>query len=42
MVALPPTETIYDFKGYYESGDGDQKEPLSLENTMWQNTVLAS
>mmetsp|Transcript_11257 Transcript_11257/g.17054 ORF Transcript_11257/g.17054 Transcript_11257/m.17054 type:complete len:173 (-) Transcript_11257:2156-2674(-) len=70
IVANPPNDQIYDFKGYIESSDnsvlkkkislrgGDkkedllasagleepnsQKEPLSLENTMWANTVLAS
>lgn len=41
VTAMPPNEQIYDFKGnltYNES----QKEPLSLENMLWQNTVLAS
>ena len=41
VLAKPPTEEIYGFTGYYENAEG-QKEPLSLENTMWQNTVLAS
>lgn len=45
MIANPPNDQIYDFKGYYQTG-GDkqnvQKEGLSLENTLWANTVLAS
>lgn len=41
IVANPPTDQIYDFKGYYESESG-QREGLSLENTLWSNTVLAS
>lgn len=40
--ALPPTDQIYDFKGYLMEVDRYQKEPLSLENTLWANTVLAS
>ena len=45
MFANPPNNQIYDFKGYYFYGldaDSAQREPLSLENTLWQNTVLAS
>lgn len=42
VVAQPPTEAIYDFKGYFECPDTLEKLPLSLENTLWQNTVLAS
>ena len=75
MVANPPNDLIYDFKGYFESKelnilkvkkggnstgaetteiapmDEDllpdnaheaHRESLSLENTMWANTVLAS
>ena len=42
VVALPPSEEVYDFKAYFQSGDDSEREPLSLENTMWQNTVLAS
>jgi phospholipid-translocating ATPase len=41
----PPNKMIYDFKGVLRiSDDSDnlQKEPLSLENTMWASTVLAS
>mmetsp|Transcript_9424 Transcript_9424/g.14427 ORF Transcript_9424/g.14427 Transcript_9424/m.14427 type:complete len:122 (-) Transcript_9424:2531-2896(-) len=44
-----PSNKIYDFNGtfYYPSLPGDQvsretHEPLTLENTMWANTVLAS
>ena len=72
IVANPPNDQIYDFKGYFESnarvdrpntnqvnegGDGSLASPgndtellkneslreaLSLENTLWANTVLAS
>ena len=45
IVANPPTDQIYDFKGYFQmSGEqmNNQKEGLTLENTLWQNTVLAS
>lgn len=42
VVALPPSQEIYDFKGYYQANAGTDREPLSLENAMWQNTVLAS
>ena len=49
-MANPPNDLIYDFKGYFQKGkfrasfsDEDAlKEPLSLENTLWANTVLAS
>jgi phospholipid-translocating ATPase len=39
---LPPNEFIYDFKGYMLDEDTQHKEPLSLDNTLWANTVLAS
>lgn len=69
IVANPPNDQIYDFKGYFESNTSSrpnanqvneggslaspgndtellkndtQREALSLENTMWANTVLAS
>ena len=45
MFANPPNDQIYDFKGYFTNGveeENSQKESLSLENTLWQNTVLAS
>jgi len=42
VVALPPSQEIYDFKGYYQGPDDAEREPLSLENALWQNTVLAS
>ena len=69
IVANPPNDLIYDFKGYFESSEltqinnspkideemagnkkedllsgdsGAQRESLSLENTLWANTVLAS
>ena len=44
-----PSNKIYDFNGtfIYPSAPGDAidkeiQEPLTLENTMWSNTVLAS
>lgn len=40
-MSTPPSELIYDFAGYLEFGH-EQKEPLSLENTLWADTVLAS
>lgn len=45
MVANPPNDQIYDFKGYFTSSDNENdenREALSLENTLWANTVLAS
>ena len=46
LVANPPNDQIYDFKGFFSTShdeDNDEaKESLSLENTLWQNTVLAS
>ena len=42
VMALPPNDQIYDFKGYLQSEVTHEREALSLENTMWANTVLAS
>ena len=45
ITANPPNDQIYDFKGTINIiGDyaAPQTESLSLENTLWQNTVLAS
>jgi phospholipid-translocating ATPase len=45
VVANQPNDQIYDFKGQMLFGHNDdiaQREPLSLENTLWQNTILAS
>lgn len=43
VVAMPPSQEIYDFQGYFQASlEDEEREPLSLENTMWQNTVLAS
>lgn len=42
IVALPPSDKIYEFMGQMLDNHSDQKEPLSLENTLWANTVLAS
>jgi phospholipid-translocating ATPase len=39
---LPPNDHIYDFKGYLLDENTQNKEPLSLDNTLWANTVLAS
>ena len=44
-MANPPTDQIYDFKGYMQLGgdfEQNKREGLSLENTLWANTVLAS
>jgi len=43
VTAEAPNQHIYNFEGLFqvEGGDG-HKEPLSLENTLWANTVLAS
>jgi phospholipid-translocating ATPase len=35
-----PTNLIYEFNGIFVYND--HKEPLSLENTMWADTILAS
>ena len=35
VVALPPSQEIYDFKGYYQASEDAEREPLSLENAMW-------
>lgn len=45
ITAEPPKAQIYDFVGLLnaDSKSGpDYREPLSLENTLWANTVLAS
>jgi len=46
VVANPPNDLIYDFKGFFSTSldeeNNEAKEPLSLENTLWANTVLAS
>ena len=46
LIANPPNNQIYDFKGFFSTNDDEDndeaKESLSLENTLWQNTVLAS
>ena len=39
--AEAPKREIYDFVGTFVQSDG-QREPLSLENTLWANTVVAS
>ena len=35
VVAQPPSEAIYDFKAYFEGPESSEKQPLSLENTLW-------
>jgi phospholipid-translocating ATPase len=44
VYAGPPMRQIYEFVGNYSHLEGGQKvtEGLSLENTLWQNTVVAS
>lgn len=45
ITAEPPRTHIYDFIGLLQAeskNGGVYKEPLSLEQTMWANTVLAS
>eukprot|EP00357_Protocruzia_adherens_P031457 CAMPEP_0114996734 /NCGR_PEP_ID=MMETSP0216-20121206/14491_1 /TAXON_ID=223996 /ORGANISM="Protocruzia adherens, Strain Boccale" /LENGTH=1088 /DNA_ID=CAMNT_0002361003 /DNA_START=179 /DNA_END=3445 /DNA_ORIENTATION=+ len=45
-IASAPTKEIYEFVGYFcqvnAAGAVLHKEPLSLENTMWANTVVCS
>jgi phospholipid-translocating ATPase len=46
ITCLPPNEKIYDFKGNLKrtknSDEDEIHESLSLDNTAWQNTVIAS
>lgn len=42
VVASPPCKEIYDFKGYYKVDEESPKEGLSLQHTVWANTVVAS
>ena len=35
-----PTNLIYEFNGIFINNE--HKEPLSLENTLWADTILAS
>ena len=45
MKCPAPSESIYSFNGLFQTaglGGEKIKESLSLENTMWANTVLAS
>lgn len=45
IIANPPIEAIYDFKGQFRSSDNqgnEVNEGLGLENTIWANTVAAS
>lgn len=40
--AEAPKKEVYDFVGTWQGFDMDQKEALTLENTLWANTVVAS
>ena len=40
--AKEPLENIYDFEGTLTIIDMNLNESLSLENTLWANTVLAN
>lgn len=43
IISQPPNKLIYDFAGQFKSkNQEDEVEGLSLENTLWANTVLAS
>jgi len=44
VVCDPPHDRIYEFQGVYNSyaASAHDAEGLSLENTIWANTVLAS
>ena len=39
-----PSKLIYEFQGVItcKTEEGEKKEPLNLENTMWASTVVAS
>lgn len=41
VIAEAPKKEIYDFVGTYLSREG-VREPLTVENTLWANTVVAS
>jgi len=40
----PPSQLIYEFNGIFSTavGRSEVKEALSLDNTLWADTVLAS
>lgn len=45
IITEPPSNLIYSFKGKFcrfEGEESENDEKLTLENTMWANTVLAS
>ncbi|KAF0853026.1 mitochondrial phospholipid-translocating ATPase [Andalucia godoyi] len=43
VYAEAPRKEIYEFVGTFQRGDDEQEpEPVSLENTMWSNCVVAS
>lgn len=37
-----PKKDIYDFQGYYQINEEVPKEALTLENTLWANSIIAS
>ncbi|EDV26080.1 uncharacterized protein TRIADDRAFT_55823 [Trichoplax adhaerens] len=42
IYAEKPRMDIYDFVGTFNESDNEIQEPLSIENTIWANTVVAS
>jgi len=44
VIANAPIENIYQFEGLFESSQNQRthREPLTLENTLWGSTVLAT
>lgn len=42
IISDSPNDAIYDFRGVFKSSFADDEEGLSLENTIWANTVIAS
>lgn len=44
LKCAPPSENIYEFTGVFvrRLESGKMRESLSLENVVWQNTVLAN
>jgi phospholipid-translocating ATPase len=35
VIAAPPSQEIYDFKGQYQAPQAEEYAGLSLENTLW-------
>ncbi|ORY37212.1 phospholipid-translocating P-type ATPase [Rhizoclosmatium globosum] len=42
VYAEKPSKDIHTFLGTFSSATAPQKEPLTIENTLWANTVVAS